>query len=98
VAAGQASINLDKHPPACEPIRPEDRPMALLFPDPETGTLGPQAGRLAPKIRALAEKGIYFDTSSWNYPGWIGSIYSADRYETRKKSSKKKFDDICLAE
>jgi uncharacterized protein YecE (DUF72 family) len=70
--------------------------MPSLFPDsPETP---PQAARLAPRLRALAEKGIYFGTSSWKYPGWIGSIYSEDRYLTRGKVSKKKFDDTCLAE
>jgi uncharacterized protein YecE (DUF72 family) len=30
--------------------------------------------------------------------GWLGSIYSVDRYLTRGKFSKKKFDDTCLAE
>ena len=70
--------------------------MASLFP--EDNEPPPQAARLAPKLRSLAEKGIYFGTSSWKYPGWIGSIYSADRYETRKKFSKAKFDEHCLTE
>jgi uncharacterized protein YecE (DUF72 family) len=60
--------------------------------------LAPQATRLAPKLRALAEKGIYFGTSSWKYPGWLGSIYSPNRYDTRKRFSKAKFDDTCLTE
>src|SRR4051812_34412319 len=58
----------------------------------------PQAARLAPRLRALAEKGLYFGTSSWKYEGWLGSIYSESRYQTRGKLSKKKFDDNCLAE
>ena len=70
--------------------------MPSLFPGPNDST--PQAARLAPRLRALAEKGIYFGTSSWKYPGWLGSIYSPDRYETRKKFSKKKFEESCLAE
>ncbi len=43
----------------------------------------PQAARLAPKLRALADRGVYFGTSSWKYEGWLGSIYSRDRYITR---------------
>ena len=58
----------------------------------------PQAARLAPKLRALADQGVYFGTSSWKYDGWLGSIYSADRYLTRGKFSKAKFDENCLTE
>lgn len=58
----------------------------------------PQAGRLAPALRALAERGVYVGTSSWKYEGWLGSIYSADRYTTRGKLSRKKFEAECLAE
>ena len=58
----------------------------------------PQAKRLGPKLRALAEQGVYFGTSSWKYDGWLGSIYSPERYHTRGKFSQKKFDDTCLAE
>jgi hypothetical protein len=58
----------------------------------------PQAARLAPKLRALADQGDYFGTSSWKYEGWVGSIYTADRYNTRGKFSTKKFEAECLAE
>jgi uncharacterized protein YecE (DUF72 family) len=58
----------------------------------------PQAARLRPKLRALADQGIYFGTSSWKYEGWLGSIYSEDRYQTRGKLSKAKFEQTCLAE
>lgn len=60
--------------------------------------LAPQAARLAPKLSALAEQGVYFGTSSWKYEGWLGSIYRPDRYFTRGKHSKKKFEAECLAE
>jgi uncharacterized protein YecE (DUF72 family) len=58
----------------------------------------PQASRLAPKLRALADRGIYFGTSSWKYDGWLGSIYSQDRYLTRGRLSKAKFEEQCLTE
>jgi uncharacterized protein YecE (DUF72 family) len=58
----------------------------------------PQVSRLAPKLRALADRGIYFGTSSWKYDGWLGSIYSQDRYLTRGKFSKAKFEENRLAE
>ena len=37
-----------------------------------------QAALLAPKLRALADRNIYFGTSSWKYDGWLGSIYRED--------------------
>jgi uncharacterized protein YecE (DUF72 family) len=58
----------------------------------------PQAARLAPKLRRLAAEGIHFGTSSWKYEGWLGSIYSPDRYASRGKFSRKKFEDTCLVE
>jgi uncharacterized protein YecE (DUF72 family) len=57
-----------------------------------------QAERLRPRLKALAKKGVYFGSSSWKYDGWLNSIYSAPRYDTRGKFSKKKFDDTCLTE
>ena len=68
-----------------------------LFPEPDDPS-PPLASRLAPRLRSLAERGIYFGTSSWKYEGWLGSIYSEDRYKTRNKHSKKKFEETCLAE
>jgi uncharacterized protein YecE (DUF72 family) len=53
---------------------------------------------IAPKIRRLADQGIFIGTSSWKYAGWIGDIYSAARYETRGKFSKAKFEATCLEE
>ena len=58
----------------------------------------PQAARLAPKLRALADQGIYLGTSSWKYEGWLGSIYSSSRYAARGRFSSSKFEADCLAE
>ena len=55
-----------------------------LFPDLDDDR-PPQAARLAPRLRALADQGLYFGTSSWKYQGWLGSIYSEARYRTRGK-------------
>jgi uncharacterized protein YecE (DUF72 family) len=68
----------------------------VLFP--KLDNLPPQAARLKPKLRSLAGEGLYFGTSSWKYDGWLGSIYSSPRYQTRGKHSTKKFEDTCLAE
>ena len=35
----------------------------------------PLAARLRPILRAWADRGVYFGTSSWKYEGWLGSIY-----------------------
>lgn len=60
--------------------------------------LAPQAARLAPKLRALAEQQIYFGTSSWKYEGWLGTVYNRSRYESRGRFSQRKFETECLAE
>lgn len=51
-------------------------------------------GRLA----RLAGSGVYFGTSSWKYPGWLGSVYTRDRYVWRGRFSKTRFERLCLAE
>jgi len=53
---------------------------------------------LAEKVAALASAGIYVGTSSWKYEGWLGLIYTPDRYLTRGKLSRAKFEKTCLAE
>jgi uncharacterized protein YecE (DUF72 family) len=63
-----------------------------------TGSLFAEPRPLAKRLSALAQRGIYIGTSSWKYEGWLGSIYTPERYITRGKFSQKKFDDTCLAE
>ena len=53
---------------------------------------------LAARLQALAHEGVYFGTSSWKYPGWLGSIYTRERYFTRGQFSQKKFEAECLRE
>lgn len=65
-----------------------------LFDEPEPGARSPLASRL----HELAAQGIHFGTSSWKYPGWLGSIYTPGRYFTRGRFSQKKFEAECLAE
>jgi uncharacterized protein YecE (DUF72 family) len=49
-------------------------------------------------LRALADRNILIGTSSWKYDGWIGQIYTRDRYLSRGKFSQKTFEAECLAE
>jgi uncharacterized protein YecE (DUF72 family) len=58
----------------------------------------PLAARLAPRLRSLADRGVYFGTSSWKYEGWLGTIYTQERYLTRRKFSRTKFEAECLRE
>jgi len=53
---------------------------------------------LAARMQRLACMGVFVGTSSWKYPGWLGQIYNPNRYQTRGKFSKKKFNDECLEE
>ena len=32
-----------------------------------------------PQLHELAARGAYLGTSSWNYPGWIGQVYSGEK-------------------
>ncbi|MEP7366892.1 MAG: DUF72 domain-containing protein [Acidobacteriota bacterium] len=54
--------------------------------------------QLAERLRELALRNVWIGTSSWKYPGWLGQIYTPERYRTRGKFSQKKFDETCLAE
>ncbi len=53
---------------------------------------------LAVRLTALAKENIWIGTSSWKYEGWLGQIYSRDRYLTRGRFSQKRFEAECLAE
>jgi uncharacterized protein YecE (DUF72 family) len=53
---------------------------------------------LARRLRALAERRIFLGTSSWKYEGWLGQIYSRERYLSRGKFSQKHFEAECLQE
>lgn len=53
---------------------------------------------LRDRLRALARDNIWIGTSSWKYEGWLDQIYSRERYSTRGRFSKKRFEAECLAE
>jgi uncharacterized protein YecE (DUF72 family) len=55
-------------------------------------------GGLANRLRELAEQRIYIGGSSWKYEGWLGQVYSRDRYLARGKFSKRVFEQECLRE
>ena len=67
---------------------------ASLFEEP----LGFDRRRLRLRLAALAEQNIFVGTSSWKYEGWLGQIYSRQRYMTRGRFSQKRFNDECLSE
>lgn len=53
---------------------------------------------LGEKLAALASQNILIGTSSWKYEGWIGQIYTRERYLSRGRFSQKRFQAECLAE
>lgn len=65
-----------------------------LFGDPKTEF----AERLAPRLAALARRNVFIGTSSWKYEGWLDQIYSPERYWSRGRFSRTKFEAECLAE
>ena len=55
------------------------------------------------QIAELTTQGIYVGTSSWKYEGWLGLIYSPEKYlryfkEGPPKILKGRFEKTCLAE
>jgi uncharacterized protein YecE (DUF72 family) len=56
--------------------------------------------REAIKTRAaeLAANGMFIGTSSWKYQGWLGQLYSPERYDYRGKVAKTRFERECLSE
>lgn len=54
--------------------------------------------RLQSKLATLASEQLYLGTSSWKYEGWLGQIYTRERYCVHGKFSRKKFEAECLAE
>jgi len=55
-------------------------------------------GGLARRLQALSAQDIYVGTSSWKYEGWIGQIYTQDRYLARGRFSRQRFEAECLRE
>jgi uncharacterized protein YecE (DUF72 family) len=53
---------------------------------------------LGKRLRALAGQRIFIGTSSWKYDGWLGQIYTRERYFSRGKFSQKVFEAECLQE
>jgi uncharacterized protein YecE (DUF72 family) len=53
---------------------------------------------LGVKLASLASHGVFIGTSSWKYPGWLGQVYSENRYLVRGRFSEKRFQAECLAE
>jgi len=53
---------------------------------------------LKQRLAELAARNIYIGGSSWKYDGWLGQIYSRERYLSRGKFSKRVFEQECLRE
>jgi uncharacterized protein YecE (DUF72 family) len=53
---------------------------------------------LAAKLRALSAEHVLIGGSSWKYEGWLGQIYSRERYLARGRFSKTIFERECLRE
>ena len=53
---------------------------------------------LAERLGQLAAENIWIGTRSWKYEGWCGQIYTPERYMTRGRFARKRFEAECLAE
>jgi uncharacterized protein YecE (DUF72 family) len=52
----------------------------------------------AAKLKQLAAQGVWIGTSSWKYEGWCGQVYTHQKYMTRGRFARKRFESECLAE
>ncbi len=68
--------------------------MLPLFDEPPTF----RRDRLASRLQSLASEDVFIGTSSWKYEGWLGQIYTRERYVTRGKFAQKRFEAECLTE
>jgi uncharacterized protein YecE (DUF72 family) len=75
-------------------MNPRSVEKQLYFLQPESHPLDP----LKPRLKRWIERGVRFGTSSWKYPGWVGQLYTPDRYFTRGKFSRDKFELHALEE
>ena len=53
---------------------------------------------LAARLRSLAAEGVYIGGSSWKYEGWLGQVYTRERYLARGRFSRQRFEAECLRE
>ena len=65
-----------------------------LFPEPDAFDRDSFAARLG----ALAAENILIGGSSWKYEGWLGQVYSRERYLVRGRFSRRLFEAECLRE
>jgi uncharacterized protein YecE (DUF72 family) len=65
-----------------------------LFDDPA----GFNRAGLAVRLRALAAQNVLIGGSSWKYEGWLGQVYSRERYLARGRFSTRLFQSECLRE
>lgn len=54
--------------------------------------------KLKQAIAELAAKDVFVGTSSWKYEGWLGKLYTPERYEYRGRVARTRFEQNCLAE
>lgn len=66
-----------------------------LFPEEPSSSFQKELSTL---VSRMGEKQVYFGTSSWKYQGWLGQIYSRERYMVRGRFSKARFAEQCLSE
>jgi uncharacterized protein YecE (DUF72 family) len=54
--------------------------------------------KLAESLARLAAQNILLGASSWKYEGWLGQVYTRERYVRRRAFSQKYFQEACLGE
>jgi uncharacterized protein YecE (DUF72 family) len=53
---------------------------------------------LRERLQRWASRGVFFGTSSWKYEGWLGQVYTRERYLARGRLSATQFEKHCLEE
>jgi hypothetical protein len=58
----------------------------------------PALAPLRKRLGELASRNIFVGSSSWKYEGWLGQLYSPERYEYKGKVARTRFEAECLSE
>ena len=74
------------------------QPLTFFMENDNSFTVIIEREQLAQQVSDFAARNIFIGTSSWKYEGWLGQLYTPERYSYRGKVAKSRFEAGCLEE
>jgi len=72
------------------------QPLTFFMENDNSFTVIIEREQLAQQVSDFAARNIFIGTSSWKYEGWLGQLYTPERYSYRGKVAKSRFEAGCL--